>query len=120
MVIQSEVTPRRPALPCTAPAVLIAAGCSASASVSVDLPASGWLITAKVRRRAASSRTTAPDADRFSTSVTDTAAALLNSARLNSARRRKPQQEKVTIYSPERTRGSTPTHHYRRRRRPKV
>ena len=55
--IQSEVTPRRPALPCTAPAVLIAAACNASASVSVDLPASGWLITANVRRRAASSRT---------------------------------------------------------------
>src|ERR1700728_2136689 len=81
--IQSEVTPRRPALPCTAPAVLIVAACSASASVSVDLPASGWLITAKVRRRAASSRTTAPDPDRFSTSVTDTAAALLLTQRVS-------------------------------------
>ena len=80
--IQSEVTPRRPALPCTAPALLIAAACSASASVSVDLPASGWLITAKVRRLAASSRTARSDEDRFSTFVTDTAAALPNSARL--------------------------------------
>src|SRR5215471_12399764 len=79
MAIQSEVTPRRPALPCTAPAVLIADACSASASVRVDLPASGWLITAKVRRRpvslrTASSRTAPPDAIRFSISVTDTAA----------------------------------------------
>src|ERR1700750_3012370 len=71
--IQSEVTPRRPALPCTAPAVLIAAACRASASVSVDLPASGWLITAKVRRFRASSSTASA---RLSTSVTDTAAAL--------------------------------------------
>ena len=52
--IQSETVPRRPALPCTAPASVITRACSASASVSVDLPASGWLITAKVRRRAAS------------------------------------------------------------------
>src|SRR3984957_6536935 len=77
IAIQSEVTPRRPALPCTAPAVLIAAACSASASVRVDLPASGWLITAKVRRLAASSRTAPLPAGRFSTSVTDNAAALL-------------------------------------------
>src|SRR5690606_14821590 len=46
--------PRRSPLPCTAPAEVIAAACSASASVSVDLPASGWEITANVRRRAAS------------------------------------------------------------------
>ena len=58
--IQSEVTPRRPALPCTAPAVLIADACSASASVSVDLPASGWLITANARRRPASASTSGP------------------------------------------------------------
>src|SRR5699024_2287127 len=38
----------------------IAAACSASASVSVDLPASGWEMTAKVRRRAASSATSVP------------------------------------------------------------
>src|SRR5215475_12690865 len=79
IAIQSEVTPRRPALPCTAPAWLIADACSARASVSVDLPASGWLITAKVLRRAASARTVS-DAGRFSVSVTDTAAVLLNSA----------------------------------------
>ena len=52
--IQSETVFRRPALPCTAPASVITWACRASASVSVDLPASGWLITAKVRRRAAS------------------------------------------------------------------
>src|ERR1700691_3049686 len=98
--IQSEVTPRRPALPCTAPAELIAAACSASASVSVDLPASGWLITAKVRRLAASSRTTPSDADRFSTSVTDTAAVLLTQCE-----RPTRQQEKVQFHSPERSRG---------------
>src|ERR1700743_267121 len=54
MDIQSEVTPRRPALPCTAPAWVMADACSASASVRVDLPASGWLITANARRRPAS------------------------------------------------------------------
>src|SRR5699024_9462029 len=58
--IQSEVTPLRSPLPCTAPAEEIAAACSASASVSVDLPASGWEMTAKVRRRAASSATSVP------------------------------------------------------------
>ena len=52
--IQSDTVLRRPALPCTAPASVITCACRASASVSVDLPASGWLITAKVRRRAAS------------------------------------------------------------------
>src|ERR1700712_1903006 len=52
--IQSETTPWRFALPSTAPADEIALACSASASVSVDFPASGWLITAKVRRREAS------------------------------------------------------------------
>ena len=49
--IQSDTSPRRPALPCTAPASAITRACSASASVSVDLPASGWLMTANVRRR---------------------------------------------------------------------
>src|SRR5690348_2927796 len=77
IAIQSDVTPRRPALPCTAPAVLIADACSASASVRVDLPASGWLITANVRRRVASPRTPASGEVRFSTSVTDTAVMLL-------------------------------------------
>ena len=52
--IQSEITPLRSPLPWTAPAEVIASVCSASASVSVDLPASGWEITANVRRRAAS------------------------------------------------------------------
>ena len=55
--IQSDVTPARPDLPWTAPAVSIAEACRASASVRVDLPASGWLITANVRRRAASEET---------------------------------------------------------------
>ena len=55
--IQSETVDFRPALPCTAPASEMTWACSASASVSVDLPASGWLITAKVRRRAASRST---------------------------------------------------------------
>ena len=50
--IQSETVERRPDLPWTAPASVITWACRASASVSVDLPASGWLITAKVRRRA--------------------------------------------------------------------
>src|SRR3954451_18804738 len=53
MSIQSDTVPRRPAFPCTAPAWPITRACRASASVSVDLPASGWLMTAKVRRRPA-------------------------------------------------------------------
>src|SRR4029077_4455888 len=52
--IQSDTVARRPTLPWTAPASVMARACSASASVSVDLPASGWLITAKVLRRPAS------------------------------------------------------------------
>ena len=60
IAIQSEVTPRRPALPCTAPAWVIADACRARASVRVDLPASGWLITANARRRPASASTRAP------------------------------------------------------------
>ena len=55
--IQSDTVERRPALPCTAPACPIARACSDRASVSVDLPASGWLMTANVRRRPASSDT---------------------------------------------------------------
>src|SRR4051812_23734163 len=54
MSIQSDTVPRRPSLPCTAPARATTRACRARASVSVDLPASGWLITAKERRRAAS------------------------------------------------------------------
>src|SRR6476469_1411271 len=53
MSIQSETVARRPPLPWTAPAWPITRACRASASVSVDLPASGWLMTAKVRRRPA-------------------------------------------------------------------
>ena len=52
--IQSDTVERRPALPWMAPASVIALACSTSASVNVDLPASGWLMTAKVRRRPAS------------------------------------------------------------------
>ena len=51
--IQSETVSLRLALPLEAPAVPITLACRASASVSVDLPASGWEMTAKVRRRAA-------------------------------------------------------------------
>jgi hypothetical protein len=52
--IQSDTVARRPALPWTAPASVMTRACSASASVNVDLPASGWLMTAKVLRRPAS------------------------------------------------------------------
>src|ERR1700749_1653161 len=107
MAIQSEVTPRRPALPCTAPAVLIADACSASASVRVDLPASGWLMTANVRRRVASSRTPASAEVRFSTSVTDTAAILLTRYPDSSLGTRGPQQVGMENNSPERKRGSS-------------
>ena len=48
MSIQSDTVARRPALPWTAPASVMTRACSASASVNVDLPASGWLMTAKV------------------------------------------------------------------------
>ena len=57
IAIQSDVTPRRPALPCTAPAWVIADACRARASVRVDLPASGWLMTANARRLPASAST---------------------------------------------------------------
>src|SRR3954449_5464884 len=57
MSIQSETVLLRPALPWIAPASLMTLACSARASVRVDLPASGWLMTAKVRRRAASAST---------------------------------------------------------------
>src|ERR1019366_10684075 len=48
--IQSETVPARPSLPCTAPARFRTWACKASASVRVDLPASGWLMTANDRR----------------------------------------------------------------------
>src|ERR1700730_11651581 len=60
IAIQSDVTPARPALPCTAPAWVIADACKASASVRVDLPASGWLMTANTRRLPASANTFEP------------------------------------------------------------
>src|SRR5580704_6708519 len=62
IAIQSDVTPRRPALPCTAPAWVIADACRARASVRVDLPASGWLMTANARRLLASAVTFEPAA----------------------------------------------------------
>src|SRR5450631_896169 len=52
--IQSETVPLRPSLACTAPARIMTLACRASASVSVDLPASGWLMTANDRRLLAS------------------------------------------------------------------
>ena len=58
--IQSDTVERRPDLPWTAPASVITRACSARASVSVDLPASGWAMTANVRRRA-TSEATSPD-----------------------------------------------------------
>src|SRR4051794_14596228 len=65
MSIQSETVLLRPALPWIAPASLMTRACRARASVSVDLPASGWLMTAKVRRRAASSRAPVVTASRL-------------------------------------------------------
>jgi hypothetical protein len=62
IAIQSDTVPRRPALPCVAPALVMARACSSRASVRVDLPASGWEITAKVRRRRASAWTSGVDA----------------------------------------------------------
>src|ERR1039458_8678448 len=50
MSIQSDTVPPRPPLPNTAPARVRTLACSARASVSVDLPASGWLMTANDRR----------------------------------------------------------------------
>ncbi len=59
--IQSETVDLRPALPWTAPASEMTFACRASASVSVDLPASGWEMTAKVRLRSASALTSFAD-----------------------------------------------------------
>src|SRR6476619_478013 len=50
IAIQSDTVARRSPLPWTAPASVITRACRASASVRVDLPASGWLMTANVRR----------------------------------------------------------------------
>ncbi len=49
--IQSDVAWRRPCGPSTAPAIWMAPENSSSFSVSVVLPASGWEMMAKVRRR---------------------------------------------------------------------
>ena len=49
--IQSEVAWRLALRPLTAPAIWIAPENSSSFSVSVVLPASGWEMMAKVRRR---------------------------------------------------------------------
>ena len=54
--IQSEVAWRLALRPLTAPAIWIAPENSSSFSVSVVLPASGWEMMAKVRRRRVSSR----------------------------------------------------------------
>src|SRR4051812_21308435 len=88
MSIQSDTVPRRPAFPCTAPAWPITRACSASASVRVDLPASGWLMTAKVRRRPAwrtTSLTEVPGA------VTSTEGAALTGSRVT-VRSRSPRR----------------------------
>src|SRR5674476_1429368 len=50
MSIQSDTVPPRPSLPCTAPARVSTRAWSAPASVRVDLPASGRLMTANDRR----------------------------------------------------------------------
>lgn len=55
--IQSEVAWRAALRPFTEPAIWIAPPNSNSFSVSVVLPASGWEMMAKVRRRAASLET---------------------------------------------------------------
>src|SRR5687768_15583743 len=55
--IQSEVAWRAALRPLTEPAIWIAPPNSSSFSVSVVLPASGWEMIAKVRRRAASRET---------------------------------------------------------------
>ena len=52
--IQSEVAERRPWCAFTAPPEVMAPAYSKNFSVSVVLPASGWLMIANVLRRAAS------------------------------------------------------------------
>ena len=54
--IQSDVAWRAALRPFTEPAIWIAPPNSSSFSVSVVLPASGWLTMAKVRRRRVSCR----------------------------------------------------------------
>jgi hypothetical protein len=56
MSIQSDTAWRALCLPLTEPAWLMAPPYSSSFSVSVVLPASGWLMMANVRRRSISSR----------------------------------------------------------------
>ena len=56
MSIQSDTTCRCDARPFTAPASSIAPAYSSVFSVSVVLPASGWEMIAKVRRRSTSRR----------------------------------------------------------------
>lgn len=69
MSIQSETVDLRPALPWTAPASEMTRACSAKASVKVDLPASGWAMTANVRRRCASAVIGESDTSEQSTCV---------------------------------------------------
>src|SRR5690349_24714862 len=59
--IQSDVAWRAALRPLTEPAIWIAPPNSSSFSVSVVLPASGWEMMAKVRRRAASRDTSDMD-----------------------------------------------------------
>ncbi len=63
--IQSEVACRAVLRPFTAPAIWIAPPNSSSFSVSVVLPASGWLTMAKVRRRRVSWRCECMEAGRL-------------------------------------------------------
>src|SRR5665811_1597989 len=61
MSIQSDTVPPRPSLPLIAPARDRTWACRARASVRVDLPASGWLMTANDRRRPAWATATGTD-----------------------------------------------------------
>ena len=62
--IQSEVAWREALRPFTAPAIWIAPENSSSFSVSVVLPASGWEMMAKVRRRRVSAAKGEADTER--------------------------------------------------------
>src|SRR5436190_492057 len=64
MSIQSLRALRRPSRACTEPATCTAPEYSRNFSVSVVLPASGWLMMANVRRHAASLTTSRPMNDR--------------------------------------------------------
>src|SRR4029077_18246498 len=70
--IQSEVACRDALRPLTAPAIWIAPENSSSFSVSVVLPASGWEMMAKVRRR----RTSAPKGEADKGELRDRASGL--------------------------------------------